>query len=71
MTEQQNSMEAPHYQWPTRIAYFLLFFVAESAVFAIIPLSIIMPITGLLAIHSLVVVVAHLNSALCTFFHSS
>ncbi len=55
--KQQSSGGQLHSQWPKRGGYFALFFVLESAVFAIIPLSMIMPITLLLGIHSCIIAV--------------
>ena len=55
--EQQSHRNRLHSQWPKRGAYFVLFFVLESSVFAIIPLSMIMPIALLLGIHSCIIVV--------------
>ena len=54
-TEQESHQGPPNTRWPTRVGHFLLFFVIESAIFAIIPLSSIVSITILVIIHACIV----------------
>ncbi|RDE16103.1 MAG: hypothetical protein C4K48_02355 [Candidatus Thorarchaeota archaeon] len=54
-TEQQGCQKPPNAHWSKRAGYFLLFFMLESAIFAIIPLSSIVSITILLVIHACII----------------
>jgi membrane protease YdiL (CAAX protease family) len=53
--EQQSCQRLLYARWFKRVGYFVLFFVLESATFAIIPLSSSVSITTLLVIHASIV----------------